>query len=240
MGLDQSVAPPRSIVTSPGTRSKFRVQHQLRTESAGPQLGRGKIQIILLLELMIGELVARGHADAARISRRIDNVHARDFRLFPAIASICRHIERFIVGAQRKAGAFVEPLGRDSGDARRWPAAFQSPLVHSHAVGDLLARGMHRLPVGGAANVAQSRAAHQAASRFAGMIHRRQYAPLRRAGVDLAGTPANRRRDPVRRPAPSAEMPTVPPWPGRGPTDRCGASEVARRPLRPPGGPAGR
>ena len=60
-------------------------------ERAGADLRAREIQIVLLLEAMVGKLVARRHADAPRASVGVDHVDADDLRLFAAVLREGRH-----------------------------------------------------------------------------------------------------------------------------------------------------
>ena len=88
------------------------------------------------------------------------------------------------MGAQDAARPLVEPLRRNAGNAGRGSSSLHAPLIHAHAVGHLLAGRMHRLTVGGAPDVAETRAADHAACGFTGMIDRGENAPRRLARID--------------------------------------------------------
>ena len=75
--------------------------------------------------------------------------------------------------------------GGNADSAGRRLAAFHAPLVHAHAVSDLLAGGVHGLPVAGAADVAEAGPADHAAGRFLRMIDGWKDAPIGRGVVGL-------------------------------------------------------
>ena len=68
MSFDHSMLPARSIFTSTGTDSKFRVHHEFGTERAGAKLRRRQIQIVRLLKYVIRKFVAARHSDAPRLA----------------------------------------------------------------------------------------------------------------------------------------------------------------------------
>src|SRR6202022_2716833 len=55
---------------------------QLRSEAAGPQLRPSKVEVVALLELVVGELVAGGHADAIGCAVIGDDIDPGDLCLF--------------------------------------------------------------------------------------------------------------------------------------------------------------
>ena len=62
---DRAVAFDRDLA---GNGLEARINDQFRTERAGANLRAGEIEIIFLLERVVGELIADAHADAARLS----------------------------------------------------------------------------------------------------------------------------------------------------------------------------
>src|SRR5260370_18194033 len=66
---------------------------QLRSEAAGPQLRPSKVEVVALLELVVGELVAGGHADA--IGRPIigDDIDPGDLCLFTTVFVVARALK---------------------------------------------------------------------------------------------------------------------------------------------------
>src|SRR5215813_14554078 len=108
-------------------RGKFRIQDQLRTQGTVAQLRTGQIQVIPFFETMIGEFVARGHSDSARLSVGIDEIDSRDLGFFAAIFRIGGNLERFSMGAKYGAGAFVKPFRCNADRARSRPAAVKTP-----------------------------------------------------------------------------------------------------------------
>src|ERR1051326_959870 len=119
---------------------------------------------------MIGELVARGHADAPRRARRVDEIDAGDLGLFAAVFGVRRNLQRFAVRTQRRTAAFVKPFGSGPDGAGRRTSSFDSPAIHAHAVGGRLARGVHRLAVLGARQVSESGAADEAVGGIVRMV----------------------------------------------------------------------
>ena len=95
-------------------RSKVGADYQFRPHAAGAQLGACEIQIIALLELVIGELISRSHSDAIRCAVVADDVDSRDLSLFAAIFRIVRHGQRLERSAQNRAVAFIKPLRRSA------------------------------------------------------------------------------------------------------------------------------
>ena len=84
ISFDQNTLPSRSMTTAPFTRS-----NEGSSASSGPiaqaRNFERRDQIVLLLQNVVGELVARGKAQAARLTRGIDDVNAGDFGLFAAV-----------------------------------------------------------------------------------------------------------------------------------------------------------
>ena len=70
------------------------IDDQLGTDGASAQFRSGEIQIIGLLELMVGELIADRHADAVRRAIRADDVDAGDLGFFAAIFRVAWHNQR--------------------------------------------------------------------------------------------------------------------------------------------------
>src|ERR1700730_7636031 len=103
-------------------RMKIRVQHNLRAQRRSAKFGTREIQVISLFELVIGEFVSSGHADAAGLACGIDQIDSRYFGFLAAVFGVGRHDERLAVGAQNRAGAFVKPFRRRA-DATRLRAA---------------------------------------------------------------------------------------------------------------------
>src|SRR5690242_17090796 len=89
------------------------------------------------------------------------------------------------MGPQDGSIALVEPLGSDSNLAWRRAAAFDTPLIHAHAVGRRRTGGMHRLPVLRAFSVREAGAADQTARGLLRMIDRRQHPPLRTPVINI-------------------------------------------------------
>ena len=112
------------------------------------------------------------------MARGVDDVHAGDLGLFAAVFRVSRHNERFAVGAQHGAGAFVEPLGRRAATVGLGPAAFEPQTKHAHAVGECFGFRfrVHLVATRGAAVVRQACSADEAPGRL-GMINRRKKAP---------------------------------------------------------------
>src|SRR5204862_7020280 len=95
-----------------------------------------------------GELGARRHTDAAGLSIAVNEVDARYLRFFATVIGMRGYVERLIVSPKHRARPFVKPLWRSADLAGCRLAAFDTPLVHTHAVRDLLARRVHRLAIG--------------------------------------------------------------------------------------------
>src|SRR6185437_3508828 len=68
-----------------GNGVEIRVDRKLRANAAGAQLRSCKVEIVALLELMIGELIAHCHADAIWRSVFGDDVDASDLGFFATI-----------------------------------------------------------------------------------------------------------------------------------------------------------
>ena len=77
-----------------GDRLKVRADDQLRTEAAGAQLRAREVEVVALLELVIGEFVADRHADAMRRAVVADEIDAGDLGFFAAVFGIGRDVER--------------------------------------------------------------------------------------------------------------------------------------------------
>lgn len=168
-----------------GDQVEVGIHHQFRSGRAGAQLRGSEIEIVLLLELVIREFISHHHSDAPRHAGAVDDIDAGDLGFLAAVRRVSGEFQRLHVSSQDGASAFVKPLRRHAARTGSGPAALHTPLIHAHAVGHLLADRMHRLPVGGAANVAETRAADHAIGGLAGVIDRRQYPPLRFARIDL-------------------------------------------------------
>ena len=153
--------PTRSMLTRPRHDVEIRIDGQLGSERAGAELRARKVQIVLLLELVIGKLIARGHADAARPARRIDEVDARRSR------PLRRRLPRIPApGAPRRSRAArcrfpcrTTPALRRSGPARA--GRLRAQPKHPHAVGQSFdsppSLRVHPVPARGAAIVRQAR-----------------------------------------------------------------------------------
>ena len=191
-----------------GHETEIRIDRELRAKGARPELRSREVQVVVFLELVIGKFVAGRHADTARVTRRVDHVHAGDLRLFATVFRVTRHQEFLAVGAQHGTVAFVEPLGRRSEPVGFRPPAFETPTEHPHAVGKIFvffdpgtpaprntrftrgdsslrfARlGMHPVAAGGAAEMRETCSAHETSRRL-GMVDRHQQTPRRRTGVN--------------------------------------------------------
>ena len=227
--------PARSIADPARHEAEIGIDHQLRAEGAGAELRSREVQVVVLLELVIGKLIAGCHADAAGTPGRIDEVHAGDLRLFSAVFRVSRYEQALGVGAQHGAVAFVKPFGRHAAAVGFGPAALEARAKHPHAVGEVLRLRllMHAVAVRGAAEMRQPCAAHKASRRL-GMIDGHEQAPRRRSSVDRivlerfrrcvhdrrARATRHRRRSPSRRePAPSRRR-------------RAGAATALRRERR--------
>src|SRR5579863_565147 len=165
-------------------RLKIRVEHELGPDRTGANLRTRQVQIILLLELMIGKLVSGGHAHAPRHSRRIRKIDAGDFALFAAIFRVRGSFQGFAMRAQDRTRSFIEPFRRCANLPGRWAPSLDSPAKHLHAVGQVLVFRVHGLPFARTAQMRQARAGDEAPRRFAGMIHRRKQPPWRSAAIN--------------------------------------------------------
>ena len=63
-----------------GHRIEIGIKNQFGPDGAFPQLAAGQIEVVLLLQDVIGELVTLSHADTTRLSVAVDEVDAGDFR----------------------------------------------------------------------------------------------------------------------------------------------------------------
>src|SRR5215467_12214576 len=104
-----------------------RAYDELRTERAGANLRAREIEIVSLLEPVIGELVAVAHPDSPRLPVVADDVHAGDFRLLATVLSVRRQHERLVVRAEHQSVSLVEPFGRDANLPRRRTSALDAP-----------------------------------------------------------------------------------------------------------------
>src|SRR6476469_8771737 len=93
-----------------------------------------EIQIILLLEFVIGEFIGLDESSPPWHASIVDDIHTGDLSFFTAIKSEFRNLERFAMTAQDRAAAFVKPFRRDTDFACGRTSAFDAPLVHAHAV----------------------------------------------------------------------------------------------------------
>src|SRR5581483_2264887 len=168
-----------------GNGAKIGIDDQFRADGAGHELGSGDIHEVLFFKNMIGELVARGHANAPRRAFGVDDVNARNLRFFAAVVGVRRNRQWLSMRSQDGAGALVEPFGRDADLPVRRLAMLHAPVIDAHAVGRRGRFPVHRLTVLRAFQMRESGAAHQAARRFGGMIDRRQNAPLAPALIEV-------------------------------------------------------
>src|SRR5216684_8365720 len=91
-------------------RLEPRTNHKLGPQAAGAQLRAREIEIVAFLELVIGELVARGHSNAIRRATLANHVDPGQLRLFPTIFSVGGYRQRSERRQQHGTIALVEPL----------------------------------------------------------------------------------------------------------------------------------
>src|SRR5271165_693590 len=165
-------------------RGKLGVHDQFRTERARPEFRARQVEIVLLLEPMIGELVARGHPDAVRRSVWPNHIDAGYLRLLATVFSITRDIERLPVCPQRGACPFVKPFWRNSDLSRRGTPSLLAPIKHLHTVRHLVARDrVHGLAVPGTAQMSKAGPGDHATRGLVGMVDWRQHLPFRPPAV---------------------------------------------------------
>ena len=163
-----------------GDKVEGSVDDKFWPDRAGAQLGRGKVEIVLTLEDMVGEFVANREADSSRRSVSINDVDAGDFRLLAAIVGKFGNDQWFAMTAQNRAAAFIKPFGRNTRFALRRLAAFHATEVHAAAVRDRLRSGVHGIAILSAGLMGESCTAHQASRRFRGKVGGGLQMPVRR------------------------------------------------------------
>jgi hypothetical protein len=181
---------PEKIAAPPdvyGARDRFeyRINDKFRAKRAHAQFRASEIEVVFLLEYVIGKLVAGGHAQTIRLPVWGDDVTCGDLGFFTAVLGIGGNEESLPMCAKRRTIALVEPLGSDPDDTGIWLARCDSPLKYAHAIGEFVfVKVMHSIPVAGAPKVGEAGAGDEAASGFYRMIDGRQKMPGRLAGVD--------------------------------------------------------
>ncbi|VXB96765.1 hypothetical protein PSEUDO8O_20332 [Pseudomonas sp. 8O] len=188
---------PQHLVAPTNTADAGQVTRQLadqhfRAEGTEAQLRVGQVQVVLALDHMVGELVAKGEADAIRLAIVANHIEAGQLGLLTEVLGEVGHREVLARANHDAAITFVEPLRLRAFAACGRATAGHAPLEHLHGVGEL-AFGLLRLDLlvhlvagGGAAQVGQAGAGHQAVRRI-GVIQRRQYtALLDQFGIDRA------------------------------------------------------
>ena len=139
-----------------GNMIESRIDDQLRTDRARPELRMGEIQIVSLFEPVIRELVAHRHANAARETLRIDEVDARYLRFLAAVLGEFRNFERFAVRPEDASVSLVKPLWSGAGLSGGRLPALHAPAIHPHAVCLLLNAGVHGVPALNAGEVREA------------------------------------------------------------------------------------
>src|SRR5947209_8281161 len=91
---------PEDLVPTPNVHvardgGEVRANHELRAKAAGAELGAGKIQVIALFKLMVGELVANGETSAVRCAVCADQIDAGELGFFAAVFGVRRNGEGF-------------------------------------------------------------------------------------------------------------------------------------------------
>src|SRR3954466_15467283 len=79
---------------------------------ARPQLRPREVQVVLFLENVVRELVARGHPDPDGRAVLVDDVHASDLGFLAAVFGMRWHKQGLAMRPQDRAVALVEPLRR--------------------------------------------------------------------------------------------------------------------------------
>src|SRR5215469_9183337 len=137
-------------------RFKLRIDNQFWPESAGAELRACQIQIVLLLELMVGKLVADRQSQPVRLSFWPDEVHASNLSFFSSVFGVSRDFERLAMGAQHRSGSLIEPFGRRPDRTISRAPSLHSPAENLHAVSQLFfLDGVHRLAIASASQMSE-------------------------------------------------------------------------------------
>jgi hypothetical protein len=180
----KKIAAPLDVYGA-GDGFESRINDKLRAKGAHAQFRAGEVEVVFLLEYVIGKLVARGHAQPIRLPFRSDDVTCGDFGLFPAVLGIRRNEEGLPMSAKRRTVAFVEPLGSHTDAAGLRLSRCDFPLKYAHTIGELVfVKVMHSIPVAGAPKMGEAGAGDETAGGFYWMIDGRQKMPGRLAGID--------------------------------------------------------
>src|SRR5580704_15887998 len=73
---------------------EIRPDYQFGTDTAGSQFRPGEIQIVTLLETMIGKFISCHHANTVRCTIIRNDIDAREFSFFATIFCVTWNVER--------------------------------------------------------------------------------------------------------------------------------------------------